>query len=177
MLTYTELCALVDEGHLIGVDREHINAASIDLHLADSFLMEDSKPRVVDLSQKQGPPLREATKSADGSVTLFPGEVLLAKTVEVFNLPDDIAGLFILRSTPARAFLNHMHSGWIDPGFHGSPLTLQLKNELRHSCVKLCPGLRIGQVVFWRGTKVPELASYASRGNYNNINGIAQAKH
>lgn len=178
MLTYNQLVKLVEDGHILGVDKQYINAASIDLHLSDSFLVEDTqRPKVVDLAAKEGPPMVEA-KQADGcSVVLYPGNVVLAKTIEEFNLPDDVAGLFLLRSTPGRAFLEHMHSGWADPGFHGAPLTLQLKNCLQHSCIKLTPGLRIGQMVFFRGEEVPADASYAVRGNYNQNKDIAQAKH
>ena len=178
MLTYNQLLKLVEDGHIIGVDKQFINAASIDLHLADGFLLEDARrPKTVDLATKDGPPMREAQPNKDGSLVLHPGEVVLAKTVEEFNLPDDVAGLFLLRSTPGRAFLDHMHTGWADPGFHGAPLTLQLKNCLQHSCIKIAPGLRIGQMVFFKGEEVPADASYAVRGNYNQNKDIAQAKH
>jgi len=178
MLTYNDLIRLVDDGHILGVDKKHVNAASIDLHLADNFLFEDTlHSGVIDLAAKDCPPMVEAHSNHDGSVVLYPGNVVLAKTVEEFNLPNDIAGLFLLRSTPGRAFLDHMHSGWADPGFHGAPLTLQLKNCLQHSCIKLTPGLRIGQMVFFKGEEVPADASYAMRGNYNQNKDIAQAKH
>ena len=60
-----------------------------------------------------------------------------------------------------------MLAGWIDPGFHGSRLTLELKNETKYTDLPLYPGLKIGQIVFHKMNNVPQ-ASYAVTGNYNN---------
>jgi len=179
ILTHTQLTALVNEGALEHVIPERINAASIDVRLGDNFLIEDrTRPSIVDLSTKESPPMLHLPPCDNhGTIILHPGDVVLACTVEVFHLPDDVAGLFLLKSTPARAFLNHMKSGWIDPGFNGSPLTLQLKNELAHSHLRLKVGMPIGQVVFWRGEEVPPSVSYAVKGHYNQRTGAARNHH
>jgi len=91
----------------------------------------------------------------------------LAETLELFNLPDDISCQFVLKSSRARSGLNHLLAGWCDPGWHGSKLTLELKNERLHHALPLWPGLKIGQMVFHQMSSVP-LKSYAVTGNYNN---------
>ena len=60
-----------------------------------------------------------------------------------------------------------MLAGWCDPGWHGSRLTLELKNVRLHHPLPLYPGLKIGQMVFHTMSSVP-LNSYASVGHYNN---------
>jgi len=82
-------------------------------------------------------------------------------------LPDSISAQFVLKSSRARDFYGHMLAGWADPGWHGSKLTLELKNERRHHPLPLYPNLKIGQMVFFRMSAVP-LKSYALTGHYNN---------
>ena len=172
LLTYNALREFVDNGHLRNVEERHINPASIDVRLADDFMIENaSRPGIVDLSEKRAPNMVRA-HSDEGTITLHPGEVMLASTIEYFDMPNDVAGLFVLKSTPSRAFLTNMHSGWIDPGFNGSPLTMQLKNTLQYSCLRLKAGMPIGQIVFWRGEDVPAELSYAARGSYNQRDGV-----
>ena len=89
ILTHTQLTALVNEGSLEHVAPEQINAASIDVRLGSTFLIEDStRPKVVDLSAKESPPMIETrADDTNSTMTLHPGDVLLACTIEVFHLP------------------------------------------------------------------------------------------
>ena len=168
LLTHRELLELVESGVLENSDPSLVNAASIDIRLGDSLLVEASgRYKWCDLSKKQVPPMRELEKDADGGWSLYPGDFALVNTLEVFHLPADIAAEYKLKSSLARAGLNHMLAGWADPGFHNATLTLELKNELKHTILKLHPGMKIGQMVFWRGEPVPDHASYATRGQYN----------
>ena len=106
-------------------------------------------------------------KTEDDPYLLMPGHFCLAETLEIFNMPDDISAQFVLKSSRARDGLNHLLAGWCDPGWHGSKLTLELKNERLHHALPIWPGLKIGQMVFHQMSKVP-LNSYAVTGNYNN---------
>lgn len=63
-----------------------------------------------------------------------------------------------------------------DPGWHGSTLTLELRNNLHHHHLRLRPGMKIGQVFFMRGETVPDYASYAVKGQYNNDRGTTPSK-
>jgi deoxycytidine triphosphate deaminase len=45
---------------------------------------------------------------------------------------------------------------------------LELINASQFSVLELAAGMKIGQVVFWRGEPVPAERSYHARGQYNN---------
>ena len=139
---------------------ELLNPASLDVLLGDHLMVESIySPELVrvDISHR----------TEDDPFLLQSGEFCLAETVELFNLPDDISCQFVLKSSRARSGLNHLLAGWCDPGWHGSRLTLELKNERVHHALPLFPGLKIGQMVFHLMSNVP-LKSYAETGHYNN---------
>lgn len=174
LLTHNELVALVESGAIENVRPEQVNGASVDLNLADGFMIE-SRPRQsqpIDLGRKQTPAMMRTT----GVLTLQPGDFALAATQQIFHLPNDIAGHFMLKSSLARAGLQHLFAGWADPGWHGSALTLEFHNVLRHHALMLKPGDKCGQIIFWRGEPVPDHASYAVRGQYNKQPGVQQSK-
>ena len=175
ILTYNDLVTLVESGAIENVKPEYINGASIDLTLADGYFVEvkPSKGRgMVCLGDKETPEMRRI----EGHLILIPGAFALAATEQIFHLPNDIAGHYMLKSSLARAGLQHLFAGFADPTWHGSALTLELHNVLRHHSLLLRPGDKIGQMVFWRGQPVPEEASYATRGQYNSTPGVQQSK-
>lgn len=174
ILTYNDLVALVEACHMENVSPEQINGASIDLTLGDIFWIEDSgSAGVVDLAAKGAPSMVRH----DGPLFLYPGQFCLAGTREIFHLPSDVAGHYMLKSSLARSGLGHLFAGFCDPCWHGSALTLEFKNELEHHALKLTPGMKCGQIVFFRGTShVPHEASYAVRGQYNNDSAAQPSK-
>ena len=168
LLTHPDLVQLVDAGVITGLaSPSQINAASIDVRLADGILVERPHGKFIDLAAKHAPDFDPAPLE-DGRVYLYPGTFVLASTIETFHLPNDIACEFKLKSSAARSGLDHALAGWGDPGWHGSRLTLELHNTLQWQTLILTPGMPIGQIVFWRGAAVPDEASYATRGQYNN---------
>jgi len=168
LITHTELVRMCEDGIIQGVKPENINGASIDIALGDTFYtegyMSETNAGVVDLAAKESPHMIEY----EGPLYLKPGQFCLACSVELFNLPDDVAAMFFLKSSLARSGLDHLKAGWADPGWHGSVLTLEYRNVLERHTLILRPGMKAGQMVFMRGEAVPEIASYAVRGNYNN---------
>lgn len=136
-----------------------LNPASIDVLLGKNLLIE------VDAGEFK--PVDLSPFSKEKPFLLEPSAFCLAQTQETFNLPDDIAAKFALKSSRAREGYNHMLAGWCDPGWHGSVLTLELTNAKRFSSLPLYPGLKIGQMVFYRMSAKPR-ASYAETGHYNN---------
>lgn len=166
LLTYTALCDLVRDGVLENSSIDAVNAASIDIHLGDSVSTEVAYAGMVDLKAKQAPSM-EPREIDDGGFMLHPGQFCLVNTREVFHLPDDLACEYKLKSSLARAGLNHSLAGWADPGFHGATLTLELHNALQYHPLLLRPGMPIGQLVFWRGEPVPSQHSYRVKGRYN----------
>lgn len=173
LLSYNELKDLVDQGVIKNVLPESINATSIDVRLGMDFLLEDgSRTRVIDLSQRE--PVHFIQRS--GSLTLLPGAFALASTAEIFHLPLDISAQFLLKSTMGRLGLDHMNSTWCDAGWGPSVLTLEIKNSLQHHTLSLREGMFIGQMKFYRHTRVPYDKSYRARGRYNGDLTVTGAK-
>ena len=177
LLSYTELCELVEQGVIGPVDPKAINAASIDVRLGDEIVTEqycDHRYRPVDIHKREVFP---STKLKILShYDLAPGEFILAHTMETFNLPDNICAEFKLKSSGARTGLENALATWCDCGWHGSTLTLELKNLLRYNSLRLTPGMYIGQMIFYRVTDVPKERSYATVGRYNNDQSVQTVK-
>ena len=167
ILTHTQLRAIVADGVLTPVPEAHINGASIDVTLGRYVWAEDQRGGIVDLSAKATPRMFRYDL-VEMPYVLTPGEFVLAQTAEVFNLPNDIAIEFKLKSSGARSGLDSALATWGDPGWHNSVLTLELRNNLRHHQLALKAGMKIGQIIFHQGAPVPDHASYATRGQYNN---------
>lgn len=175
VLSYNELHELVDQGVIRNIERSQINGASINIRLGNEFIVEEEPAdteSVLYFSQ------RTRFKSAVryGGVTLAPGAVALAASVETFYLPNNIAAEFKLRSSSARTFIEHLNAGWCDPGWNGSALTMELKNMLRFHSIRLREHDSIGQMVFFRVSPVPEQNSYAAVGRYNNDTSVTGVK-
>jgi len=176
LLTYNELVELVEQGIIENVKPEQINAASVDVTLADGYLYEADPCRdsshVINLGAKETPVMR----THKGMLILNPGAFALASTEQIFNLPNDIAAIYVLKSSMARAGINHLNAGYCDPGWNGSALTMEFHNTLRHHTLVMSPGDKCGQMYFIRGEMVPELASYAVRGQYCGDRGVQASK-
>jgi dCTP deaminase len=179
LLSHNELCGLVGQGVITPVRHEAINAASIDIHLGGTLLLEDEPEShtksIVDYRRRTPLNMFSYEMDADGYV-LAPGEFILAQSVEVFNLPNDVSAEYKLKSSMARIGLEHMNAGWCDAGWHGSVLTLELKNMSQFHAIRIRPGDAIGQMVFFRHEPVGEDASYATRGRYNNDSQVSGIK-
>ena len=179
LLTYTELTHLLDTGVVRGAQKGHVNGASIDLCLGSKVLVEappGGSSSVVDLMDKATPPMREVDLLKTGYYDLAPLQFCLASSLETFFLTNDLAAEFKLKSSLARAGLDHALAGHCDPGWHGSVLTLELVNNLRWHSLRLRPGMKIGQVIFFRGHPTPDHASYAAIGAYNGDTSVQASK-
>ena len=163
-----QITARATGGMITPFDREQINPASYDVRLGDVLLLESAEgPDLVPY------PLRGHT--LENPYLLRPGQFVLAHTVEVFNLPDDIAAQFMLKSSRAREGLEHLMAGYCDPGWHGSTLTMELHNSRQLQPVPLWPGMKIGQMVFHHLAGIPQ-RSYAITGRYNGDTSAQQSK-
>ena len=80
---------------------------------------------------------------------LHPGEFVLASTLEVITLGDQLAGRLEGKSSLGRlGLLTHSTAGFIDPGFSGH-VTLELSN-VANLPITLWPGMKIGQLSIFR---------------------------
>ena len=159
---------LAEAGMVAPFDRELVNPASLDVRLGSPILIE---------SHQEGGwapfPISEYTEEAPW--LLKPNELILAPTVELFNFPKNVCGQFFLKSSRAWDGLEHLHAGWIDAGWHGSVLTMELRNMRNLHPIKLWPGMRIGQIVF-HGLSTQPRFCYAKTGRYNNDTKVQGAK-
>lgn len=179
LLSSRELHELIEQG-VVDALHENVNGSSIDVRLGDQILIERPTEyemrRLVDLAAKELPAMDELRLSElpNNRLVLQPGQFCLAHTLETFNLPEDVSAEFKLRSSVARAGLNHALAGWCDPGWHGSQLTLELKNWLKHHALLLSAGMRVGQVIFYRHVRVDPRDSYRAKGRYNGTVGVSR---
>lgn len=173
LLSYDALQYLIKNGVLENSDMANVNAASIDLVLGNTFWVEkraqliDGHAPVIDMLEKNSNHLEKIVTTPEYGIIVPPGGVLLASTVEVFNLPNWLSGEYKLKSTMARNFFNHLNAGWADAGWNGSVLTLEFVNHNRFHAVRVRPGQKCGQMIFFDHEEVPEHASYAAKGQYN----------
>jgi len=154
-----QIRALCEAGMVTPFDPTLLNPASLDLRLGDNILIESAEgPTLV--------PCSIAGHTPQNPYRLVPGAFCLAETQEMFNLPNCIAAQFVLKSSRAREGIQHLLAGFADPGWHGSRLTLEIKNVRQLHWVGIWPGLKIGQMKFMKMDSTP-LASYAQTGRYN----------
>lgn len=169
LVSHTELCEFVRDRVIHPVEPKAINAASIDVRLGGVLLIEsynDADSSRISLKDRT-PLSMHRVDISDSHYDLRPGEFVLASTVEQFNLPNNIAAEFKLKSSGARIGLNNMLATWCDPGWHGSVLTLEIHNVTNWHTIRLHPGDYIGQMIFHKCKEVSASASYAARGRYN----------
>lgn len=172
LLSHTALLHLLETGVIEGSKSEHVNAASIDLVLGNTIWVEkaakliNGHPPVIDMLDKHANHLHKIVMDEAGWI-IPPGGTLLAQTDEIFNLPNWLSGEYKLKSTQARNFFNHLNAGWADAGWHGSVLTLEFVNHNQYHSVRVKPGMKCGQMVFFEHDEVPVHASYATTGQYN----------
>ena len=154
-----QIAALCQSGMVTPFDPALINPASLDVRLGGTLLIESAQgPEMVPY------PLHHHSEAEP--YWLQPGQFVLAETVELFDIPDDLCVEFKLKSSRAREGFDHAKAGFGDPGWHGSRLTMELKNNRQLHSVPLWPGMKIGQMVFSRMSERP-LRSYALTGRYN----------
>jgi dCTP deaminase len=145
-----------------------VNPASIDVRIGESACIEylDSGWKDVDLSQ--------FTAEKPYWMLPYPHERVLVGTLETFNLPSFIVGIFKLKSSRAREFYQSILAGYADPGWHGSRLTIELLN-FNTDPMPLYPGLKMGQMAFDLTFGLPS-SDYAVTGRYNGDMGAARSK-
>jgi dCTP deaminase len=141
--------------------------SSVDIRLDRSFrLFDNHKYAVIDPATDQPDLTRLITVEQDEAFILHPGEFVLGSVLQRIALPDDIAARVEGKSSLGRlGLLTHATAGFIDPGFTGH-VTLELSN-MATLPIKLWPGMKIGQLCFFRLSSPAEhpygSARYGSR--------------
>jgi dCTP deaminase len=128
-------------------DPELVQPNSLDIRLGDHFAWYETSDEVIDPYDKDSVISKTHEITAD-SIVLQPGQFILAETMEVIELPDNIVASIEGKSSIARLGIElHQTGGWIDAGFRGS-ITLEMCN-VNQRPVRIHAGMAIGQLVFY----------------------------
>lgn len=166
-------------------DENYLNGVSLDIRVGNTALIEDMPCYNPEALVEPSSPLSRykpnftevdlTTFSIDEPYLVAPNEFLLVASLEVFNMPNFLAGEFRLRSTFARMGFDQSLAVWLEPEWVDSVLTLELKNNCRYHSLPLFPGMRIGQVIFHR-VEPPLKKKYSALGHYNGDRMVTAAK-
>lgn len=152
------------------LDYAAIQPASVDVRIDRFFrLFDNHKYSVIDPSEEQPGLTRLIEVEADEPFVLHPGEFVLGSTFEQVTLPADIAARLEGKSSLGRlGLLTHSTAGFVDPGFSGH-VTLELSN-MATLPIKLWPGMKIGQLCFFRVSSEVE-KPYGAKENQSRYQG------
>ncbi len=129
---------------------ELLQPSSIDVRLDRFFrLFDNHKYPFIDPAEEQPDLTHLVEVDPKEPFILHPGEFVLGSTYEQVTLPDDVAARLEGKSSLGRlGLLTHSTAGFVDPGFSGH-VTLELSNVATLP-IKLWPGMKIGQLCFFR---------------------------
>ena len=169
LLSDRDILTEVSEGgiHLDPWDPQMVQPSSVDVQLDKFFrVFENHRYPSIDPSVEQVELTRMIEVSDEEPFVLHPGEFVLGSTYEQVTLGSAVAARLEGKSSLGRlGLLTHSTAGFIDPGFSGH-VTLELSN-MATLPVKLWPGMKIGQLCFFRLSSPAEhpygSAAYGSR--------------
>lgn len=166
ILVDRQIKKLCERGMVSPFDPTLLNSHSIDVRIGEMAKVEDPDGNLRDLHlgyycDRQNPYL------------VSPNQFFLSHTLELVNIPPNIAAEFRLKSTRAREGWTHALAVWVDGGFNGS-ITLELGNARQYKSLPVYTGMKIGQLIFHE-TETPDV-SYADVGRYNGYTTVQEAK-
>jgi dCTP deaminase len=163
LLSDRDIRAAIDQGRITlePYDAEMVQPSSVDVRIDRYFrVFENHRYPHIDPSVEQAELTRLVEPEGNEPFILHPGEFVLGSTYEVVSLPDDVSARLEGKSSLGRlGLLTHSTAGFIDAGFSGH-VTLELSNVATLP-IKLWPGMKIGQLCFFRLTS-PAEAPYGS---------------
>ena len=163
LLSDRDIRAAIEAGRvaLDPYDPTMVQPSSVDVRIDRYFrVFENHRYPHIDPAVEQAELTRLVEPDGDEPFILHPGEFVLGSTYEVVSLPTTCR--LVSRASRARrrlGLLTHSTAGFIDAGFSGH-VTLELSNVATLP-IKLWPGMKIGQLCFFRLTS-PAEAPYGS---------------
>ena len=152
LLSDRDILAEVTEGRIAlePWDPAMLQPSSVDVRLDRFFrVFENHRYPHIDPAEEQPELTRLIEVGDEDAFVLHPGEFVLGSTWEQVSLPATVAARLEGKSSLGRlGLLTHSTAGFIDPGFSGH-VTLELSN-MATLPVKLWPGMKIGQLCFFR---------------------------
>jgi dCTP deaminase len=161
----------------------HVNPASIDLTLSDEFVdLRTGEHFTADELTLRPPTILDAIavrwagvrwgwlrRRANRWLREQPRTAVLASTIEHITMPLDCAGVLYLKSSLARAGLDHALAGFVDCGFCGT-LTLEVH---AHRKITIIAGQRLVQLVLYQMEGRPDVPY---QGRYQGQKGPTEAR-
>ena len=142
---------------------EQLGHCSLDVRLGPEFIvLRRSGMAVLDLGDRRATARAVASNAHSvyvpfqSAFVLHPGELVLGATLEYVSLPTDLGCSVVGRSSFGRAGLVIATATNVDPGFAGC-ITLEIEN-LGQVPIKVFPGVRIAQLVFFGVSGAPKYA-------------------
>jgi len=151
-----------------------LSSFGYDARLADEFfaVVEYAEQSIID-PKRVGPSFaHDPTRRHDGSYLVPPNDMVLARTVERFKMPDDVMAICVGKSTYARCGLV-VNVTPLEPGWEGH-VTLELSNTTSQPIV-VYPHEGICQFVFYRGER-PSVTYSDRGGKYQGQTGVTLAR-
>jgi dCTP deaminase len=152
LLSDADIRAEIDAGRVMlePYEPDMVQPSSVDVRLDRFFrVFENHRYPHIDPSIEQAELTRLVEPADDEPFILHPGEFALGSTYEIVTLPDDVSARLEGKSSLGRlGLLTHSTAGFIDAGFNGH-VTLELSNVATLP-IKLWPGMKIGQLAFFR---------------------------
>ncbi|MBS3060541.1 MAG: dCTP deaminase [DPANN group archaeon] len=135
--------------------KKNIQGAAIELRLGSLYKQDKG---TVDILEGKWPDAKEILIE-EKPYTLKPGEFILGKTIESFDVPDDLAALVVPRSTIFRMGIESS-TGFVDPGYQGE-LVVPMKN-VGENPILLKHGMAVVKVIFLevKGGTIPLFTRY-----------------
>ncbi len=140
-----------------------LQPASVDLRLGREFrVFRNYRLPYIDVKQEM-PTLTEVEFIDENTpFILHPGEFVLAVTMELVQIPDDLVGRLDGKSSLGRlGLIVHSTAGFVDPGFKGR-LTLELTN-VANLPITLYYSMPVSQISFSKLT-TPADQPYGAKG-------------
>jgi len=172
-LSNSDLHKLVDKNIITVSNKKQIKDVAIDVTLYKDIYIETNKYHTeykqleTIIPGKNKPKVRYVDLSISNEYKITPHTFLIGGINEIINMPNNLIGFLFLKSSVARAGLQHSLAIPIKPGWSGQ-LVLELTNCFSYHSVLLTNNMTIGQVMF--ATLTNELDAKASEylGQYQN---------
>lgn len=148
-----EVIILSTDGNHPFDPEKQIGPGSIDLRLSHTIRKYKPGVSAIDLEHAN---LTELVRiNEDEEITILPGELILATTLEVVSLPAEMAGIIMGRSSISRlGLLIHVSQEFMQPG-HQQLVPLQLVNVTKYP-IKIKPLIHICQIMLIAGSSKAE---------------------
>lgn len=145
-----------------------LSSFGYDLRLGSKFKVPNRDwSGVIDPANFDPEAMRDVECKDGDYITVPPGSFVLGETLEHINVPTDLIGICLGKSTYARCGVV-LNTTPLEPGWRGY-VTLEFSNTTRHSVI-LRPGAGCCQVLFFRGGNAPSKA-YGD-GKYQDQTGV-----